>query len=135
VLIHDQTDIPGLHYQRQFTLGADYTFDVGNGLSALVEYFRSDNPDAPFASAGGVTFSALSVNYPLGVLDRLSGVVYTDWTNHEWYRMITWQRSYDNWMIYLLWFWNPEQIQLFRTQGGRSAFAGTGIQLMVVFNH
>ena len=135
VLIHDQTDIPGLTYQRQITLGADYTFDVGNGLSALVEYFRSDNPDAPFASADGVTFSALSVNYPLGVLDRLSGVVYRDWTDHEWYRMITWQRSYDNWMIYLLGFWNPEQIQLYRTQGGRSAFAGTGIQLMVVFNH
>lgn len=135
VLIHNETDIPGLKYQRQFTVGADYTFDVGSGLSALVEYFRSDNPESPLASADGVTFSALSLSYSFGLLDRLSDILYRDWSNHEWYHMITAQRSYDNWMVYLFWFWNPEQIQLYRTQGGRSAFAGKGIQLMVVFNH
>ncbi len=135
VLIHEQTEIPGLKYQRQWTLGADYTFDVGNGLTALTEYFRSENPSTPFASANGLGFSALSLTYPVGILDRFSAIVYRDWTNHEWYRLITWQRTYDNWIFYLLGFWNPERIQLYRTQEGANPFAGTGIQFMVVFNH
>jgi hypothetical protein len=135
VLIHEQTDFPGMKYQRQWTLGSDYTFDVGDGLTALAEYFRSENPDKPFASANGLGFSGLSLNYPLGVLDRVSVMVYRDWTNHDWYRLATWQRTYDNWVLYLLGFWDPQTIQLYRTQGGSSSFAGTGIQLMVVFNH
>jgi hypothetical protein len=138
-LIHDQTDIPGKKYQRQWTLGADYTFDIGNGLTALTEYFQSENPDTPFGIARGLRFSALSLNYPLGVVDRVSGILYSDWTNHEWYRLVTWQRTYDNWIIYLLGFWNPKDIQLYRAQvpgqAGNSPFAGTGIQIMVVFNH
>jgi hypothetical protein len=138
-LIHDQTDIPGMKYQRQWTLGADYTFDIGNGLTALTEYFRSENPNDAFGQGNGIGLSAWSLNYPLGVVDRISGVLYRDWTNHEWYRLVTWQRTYDNWAIYLLGFWNPKDIQLYRaqvpSQSGNSPFAGTGIQIMVVFNH
>ena len=141
-LIHDQIDLSGLKYQRQWTLGADYTFDIGNGLTALTEYFSSDNPELPLASANGIRFSAVSLNYPLGLIDRISGILYRDWSNHEWYRLITLQRTYDNWMIYLLGFWNPDNIRLYGTQASitsgqaiSSPFAGTGIQLMVVFNH
>ena len=141
-LVHLETEIRGIQYLRQWTLGADYTFDVGNGLAALTEFFRSDNPEKPFASADGVSLSALSLSYPLGLLDRLSTILYRDWTNHEWYRLVTWQRTYDNWIIYVLGFWNPENIQLYRTrtpntpaEAGSSSFAGTGIQLMITFNH
>ena len=141
-LIHDQTNIPGMKYQRQWTLGADHTFDIGNGLNALTEYFGSDNPDAPFANADGLRISALSLNYPLGLIDRVSCILYRDWSNHEWYRLITWQRTYDNWMFYLLGFWNPKDIGLYQIQATNTSaqsipnpFAGTGIQLMLVFNH
>jgi hypothetical protein len=141
-LVHDQTDLPGFNYQRQWTLGADYTFSIGNGLTALAEHFRSDNPDRPFAPANGLEFSALSLNYPLGLVDRISTILYRDWSNREWYRLITWQRTYDNWIIYLLGFWNPEIVRLYRAQDtstsgqrGSNPFAGTGIQLMIVFNH
>jgi hypothetical protein len=141
-LTHVQTTIPGMKYQRQWTLGADYTFDIGNGLNALTEYFRSDNPDEPFTNANGLGFSALSLNYPLGLIDRVSCILYRDWSNQEWYRLITWQRTYDNWIVYLLGFWNPESIRLYQTQApstsGQSSsnpFTGTGIQLMIVFNH
>ena len=141
-LIHEETDFPGLKYQRQWTVGADYTFNIGNGLTALTEYFRSDNPETPFASAKGLGFSALSLNYPLGLVDRISCILYRDWSNQEWYRLITWQRTYDNWIVYLLGFWNPKNIQLYQNQAPTSLgqtvsnpFAGTGIQLMIVFNH
>ncbi|MCX6142557.1 MAG: hypothetical protein NTZ35_04985 [Ignavibacteriales bacterium] len=141
-LTHDQTDLPYRKYQRQWTLGGDYTFDIGNGLNALTEYFRSDNPDAPFANANGSRFSALSLNYPLGLIDRVSCILYRDWSNQEWYRLITWQRTYDNWMFYLLGFWNPKDVGLYgipamntSAQSVANPFAGTGIQLMLVFNH
>jgi len=135
VLIHTQTDIPKYKYQRQWTLGADYTFDIGNGLYALTEFFRSENPAEAFDRADGTSFFALSMNYPIGIVDKFSGIVYFDWTNQIWYRFISWQRTYDNWIIYLLGFWNPDTLQLYQTQTGSNTFAGTGIQLMVVFNH
>jgi hypothetical protein len=53
-----------MKYQRQWTLGADYTFGIGNGLTVLTEYFRFENPESPFASASGRAFSALSLSYP-----------------------------------------------------------------------
>lgn len=135
VIIHEQTQVPGMKYQRQWTVGADYTFDIGSGLTALTEYCRFENPNEPFGAINGRGLSALSLSYPLGLLDRLSCMVYRDWTNKEWYRLVTLQRTYDNWIFYLLAFWNPQNIQLYQTVGGSNPFAGNGIQFMVVFNH
>jgi hypothetical protein len=117
------------------TVGADYTIPVGNGMYAATEYFRSESSTGLFAPAEGSGFSALSLTYPVGVVDQLSAILYRDWKNREWYRLITWQRTYDNWSFYLLGFWNPENIQLYRNQASESRFAGTGFQFMAVFNH
>ena len=135
VLTRQESDLLPVNYQRQWTVGADYTFAVGSGLYAATEYFRSDNPSEPFASSQGYGFSALSLNYPLGVVDQLSAMLYRDWKNQDWYRLITWQRTYDNWSFYLIGFWDPENIQLYSNQTGSNPFAGTGLQIMVVFNH
>ena len=134
-LVHQRTELPGMKYQRHLTLGADYTFEVANGLNIVTEYFRSEKPDEPFASATGSRLSALSLSYPLGIVDRISAMVYRDWTNREWYRLLSWQQTYDNWIVYLLGFWNPESIQLSQNQSGGTSFSGTGVQLMIVFNH
>ncbi|MDE3057502.1 MAG: hypothetical protein KGJ59_06060 [Bacteroidota bacterium] len=137
-LIHQQMSIPEMNYQRQWTLGADYTFPevIGeNGLTVLTEYFQSENSAGVFTAANQRSFSGASATLPFGLLDRFSLMVYRDWTNREWYRIVTWQRTYDNWMFYLLGFWNPDQIQLYRLQEGNNAFSGKGIQIMVVFNH
>ena len=134
-MIRELTDLPGFRYQRQWTVGADYTFGIGNGLYAATEFFRNDFPRKPFGNASGQEFSGLSLSYPLGILDVLSAIVYRDWTNRAWYRIATWQRKYDNWSFYLLAYWNPTSFQVFRPTNGASAFAGTGAQLTVVFNH
>ncbi|MGA7161793.1 MAG: hypothetical protein WBZ48_12365 [Bacteroidota bacterium] len=135
VMIRQESDFLQNKYQRQGTVGADYTFDVGNGLYVATEYFRSDNPKMPFGSGDGTGFSALSANYPLGVVDQVSAILYRDWNNEEWYRLLTWQRTYDNWSFYLIGFWDPENILLYSNQAGTNPFAGTGFQVMVVFNH
>jgi hypothetical protein len=134
-LVHTKTSLPLPAYLRQWTLGTDYTFDIGNGLYALSEFFRTENSIGIFDRAPGTSFSALSMNYPFGVLDRISGILYFDWTHEAWYRFVNWQRTYDNWILSFLGFWNPNAFQLYRTQAGGTLFAGTGIQLMVIFNH
>ncbi len=135
VLIRQENNFLQMQYQRLWTVGADYTFAAGNGLYAATEYFRSDNPREPFASSVGHEFSALSLSYPIGVVDQVSAMFYRDWNNRDWYRLMTWQRTYDNWSFYLIGFWDPKNIQLYSNQTGANPFAGTGVQIMAVFNH
>ena len=134
-VIRQGTTIPGMKYQRLWTIGGDYTFGIGSGLYVATEYFRIDNAADPFGTAVGSGFSGLSMSYPVGIVDQVSAIVYRDWRNREWYRILTWQRKYDDWIFYLLGFWNPETVRMYGNQSGSSAFAGTGFQFMVVFNH
>ena len=122
-------------YQRYMNVGCDYTFGLGNGLHVLGEHFLVEVSDKAFGSGEGIEFSALSMNYPLGLIDNLTGIVYYDWENHDWYRFVNWQRTYDNWRFYLMGFWNPAQFQMYQQQESANTFAGKGVQLMVVFNH
>jgi len=134
-LVHQENDFSPIRYQRQWTLGADYRFDVGNGITAMTEYLRSETSNELSGPADGIGFSALSLSHPFGLVDRLSGILYYDWTNAQWYRLVTWQRTYDDWIIYLQGFWNPETIRLYQNQMSNNPFAGTGIRFMLVFNH
>ena len=80
-------------------------------------------------------FSALSLNYPLGILDNIGGIFYYDWEENESYRFVSVQRNYDNWSIYLFGFWNPEEYKIDTGQRESNQFAGKGLQVMLVFNH
>lgn len=135
VIIHQETILEVVRYQRQHTIGADYQFNIGSGLTVTTEYLRTESAKELFGEGPGLSFSALSLNYPLGIVDRLSGIVYYDWRNSQWYRMLTWQRAYDDWTIFFQGYWNPDVILLYQNQGTGNPFAGTGIRLMVVFNH
>jgi len=134
-IIQRDTDIALMKYQRMWTIGADYTFGMGNGLNVLTEFFNSENSDEIFGAGNGLQFTGSSVNYPIGLLDHVSGIYYYDWTNHENYLLFNWQRTYDNWLFYIIGFFNPETVRLNQTQTGSNAFSGNGFQIMVVFNH
>ena len=55
--------------------------------------------------------------------------------NKSFYRFLSWQRTYDRWSFYLMAFWNPENIAIYRNPEGNNLFAGKGFQIMIVFNH
>jgi hypothetical protein len=135
VLIHRDLSDDQLSYQRQTNVGVDYTFDIGNGLNVIAEHFTLRISDKAFGSGEGASMTALSLNYPIGLLDDLTAMVYYDWDNKNWYRFINWQRRYDNWSFYLMGFWNPNQYQLFQARTENNLYAGKGIQILVVFNH
>ena len=134
-LVHQRADSGASGFQRFWTVGADYTLRVGNGLYALAEYSRYDTPPSPLGAGTGGAFSGLELTYPVGIVDRVTAIVYRTWQARQWYRILTWQRTYDAWTFYLLGFWNPDQPRGLGTQAVSRAFAGRGLQLMVTFNH
>jgi hypothetical protein len=125
--------------QAALNVGADYTFALGNGLHVLGEYFILNRSLGVFGEDQTSRLSAVSVRYPLGLLDTLSGIVYADAAGSDWYRFVSWQRTYDRWQLYLMGFWNPRQSLIFPggevDSIGRSPMSGRGLQVMVVFNH
>ena len=134
-LIHQDLDISSLRYKRLINVGMDYTFDLGDGLNVIGEYFSIGTSENVFDSGEEISFSAVSVSYPLGLLDNITAMIYYNWDNQDWYRFLQWQRKYDNWSIYLMGFWNPDEFQIYQNRQGNSPFAGKGLQLMIVFNH
>ncbi len=135
VLFHQNLDVSPLRYQRLFTAGLDYTFSFGNGLHVLGEHFIFETSEKLFGPGEKRSFSALSFNYSLGLLDRVAVMVYHDWKNGDWYRFINFQRTLDQWSFYLIGFWNPEKFQIYQNLTEGNLFAGKGVQFMVVLNY
>ena len=124
-----------LRYQKMLNLGLDYTFGLGSGLHLLAEHLLVD-VSAKFAASGETrTLSALSLDYPLGLLDRLQGTVFHDWTSGDWYRFVSWRRTYDRWSLSLIGFWNPDRYRIYAGSQASALFAGKGFQFTVVYNH
>ncbi len=130
-------DIPKAHlpWQQQINAGFDYTFDIGKGLNLINECLWVSASENFFQSDNNILFSATALMYPVGLLDNITGMLYYDWTNNGLYRFINWQRLYDNISLYLMLFWNPDEINIYRNMNDTDLFAGKGIQLMFVYNH
>lgn len=120
---------------RFLTVGLDYTFGLGNGLSLMTEVFTYSVSDQLFNKGYGVTFSALSANYPLTIITNLSAIVFYDWKNNDLYNFINCSWVFDRWTFYLMGFWNPDRFQVYPGMEEANLFAGKGVQIMAVFNH
>lgn len=134
-IVHHESELLLYDWEQALNIGIDYTFDIGNGLNVLTEYFILENTDKIFQSGEGASFAALSMNYPLGLLDRIGAIVYIDLESDDLYRFLSLQRTYDQWSFYLFAFWNPDEYKLDTNSRESNQFAGKGIQLMVVLNH
>lgn len=116
--------------------GLDYTFKLGNGLYLAYEQLILATAEKAFDMRNRSIFSLVMANYPVGLFDKLSGIVYYDWTANKMYNFLSWQRQYDKITIYVMGYWNPEAFLLpSSSSSNTSLFSGKGIQLMIVFNH
>jgi len=134
-MVHQNTQALLYPWQRAFTVGLDYTFGWGNGLNVMGEQFVMTASQEAWDSGETVKFSALVLNYPLGLLDTLTSIFYFDWKNDDLYSFFRWQRTYDRWSIHVMAFWNPERFEIYQVQGDNNLFAGKGFQIMVVYNY
>lgn len=121
--------------QQAVNLGMDFTFGLGNGLHLMAEHLAVDFGADVFGQGARRNLTALTADYPLGILDRLRAVIFRDWTSGDLYRLLTWQRTYDRWSIYAIGFWNPDRYQIYATRREASLFAGRGFRIMIIYNH
>jgi hypothetical protein len=137
-VLERNNDTRNLNYPKKYNhainVGMDYTFSWGNGLNVTTEFFYINQSDEFFNSDIHAELSALSLNYPIGLLDQVSAIIYYSWEDESWYRFISLQRSYDYWNFYLMGFWNPESFELYNVDETKNLFTGKGMQVMAVYN-
>lgn len=121
--------------QEIINIGTDYTFGMGNGLSATFEQLVMSYDETAFAFENITSFSLLNLSYPIGMFDNLSAIIYYNWTDKKAYNFINWQKQFNNITLYVMAYWNPEDYQIPTQNTEQNLFAGKGIQLMFVFNH
>jgi hypothetical protein len=121
--------------QEILNTGIDYTFGIGNGLYVVFEQLIAANDERAFEFQNTTTFTLMSISYPLGLFDNISGIVYYDWKNKSSYNFINWQKQFNNLSLYFMGYWNPEKYNIPAQGSGQNLFAGRGIQLMLVLNH
>jgi len=123
-------------WHSNFTLGIDYTFAVGNGLTITSEYYIDDySEEQLFANdAFRSDLFGLMGSYPVSIMDNLSlfSVYYPD--GEILYNYLNWQRTYDNWLVQVsAFFQTGEEVA---SLGSAMSTVGTkGLQINLIFNH
>jgi hypothetical protein len=139
--VPDVDDVPGVGGMRPFkwskimTIGADYTFDTGNGLHVLCEHNSLVLSDEAFGCKEDQQTSAYSINYPIGYLDNLSVIGFYSWEQKDYYQYIAWQRTWDDLIIKLGLFYYPDASVSGGLYARRLPGMGYGGQLTVIYNH
>jgi hypothetical protein len=121
--------------QEIINIGADYTFGIGNGLTIVYEHLIASTDRKAFEFRNMTTFSLLNLTYPVTMFDNAGLIVYYDWTNHKAYNFMTWQRDFRRVSLYLMGYLNPREYYVPTQNYGEMIYAGSGIQIMLVFNH
>ncbi|HKJ69694.1 MAG TPA: hypothetical protein VKA68_17190 [bacterium] len=135
-LIHADYSSAALDWQSFQTVGMDYTLPFGNGLYLLGEHMLFTMSDVPFDLNERVQTSGVMASYPIGWLDQVALYSIYNWDANLAYHYLSWQRTYDQWVIYL-------GAYAITGEGEFPSFAGRemgelgehGMQIMVIFNH
>ncbi len=127
------SDLP--HWQSMLTIGSDYTFPIGNGITITNEHFMYSVDDSPLSTSSAVQMTGLMAVYPIGLFDNISGIVFYSWDAELAYFFFSWQRTYDDWTINLNTFFSSKSDSSFSFGQSISDFSSRGIQLMLIFNH
>lgn len=134
-LTNKMKDIGIFTNQLILNAGVDYTFAAGRGLYVAFEHLLATYDEMAFAFSNKTSFSLMTASYPLGLSDKLSTIIYYNWTGNAVYSFLNWQRQYDNIAFYIMAFWNPKYFELPAQAGSQNLFAGKGIRIMFVLNH
>jgi len=121
--------------QEILNAGFDYTFGVGNGIYLIFEQLLAAGDSEAFRFENTSSFSLLSLSYPVGLFDNISGIVYYDWKNRNSYNFLNWQKQFRNITMYVMGYWNPDKYEIPAQGNGQNLFAGKGVQAMLVLNH
>jgi hypothetical protein len=99
-----------------------------------VEYFRYHLGQQFLTGGTTVNLIGTMLTYPVSMLDNLSAMVFYVPGPNLAYNYLSWSRTYDNWSLYAIGFWNPNVPLAISQTKGKNMFSGKGIQLMVNYN-
>lgn len=128
-------DMDVLTNQHILNIGTDYTFGIGNGLNVIAEHLVLAQNKNAFRFSNTINFSGLSLNYPIGLSDNLNAIIYLEWITGSTYKFISWKKQLEHFTFYTMLFINPEINVLPTYRDSRNLMGGTGIQIMIVYNH
>ncbi len=114
-------------WTRHLTIGADYTFDIGPGVHILGEHYLRSTGSGIRELETDSRISAISVDFSTSVLDTITLIAYYDWQKDELYPNLSWQRTYDDWLINVTAFHNSCDTE--------SVYSGTGIICTILYNY
>ena len=116
-------------------IGIDNNFDIGNGLNLIFEQLFVSTGERAFYFTNNILFSALSLSYPLSLVDNINAIVYFDEDNKTAYNFVNWNHQFKNITFYLMAYWNPKTYLLPQQGDAGNLFSGQGLQIMFVYNH
>jgi len=134
-VIERETDLLPYRYRHMLTVGADYTFNLGNGLTALGEHFRLQESNNLFGSGEKVQITALSISYRTSIIDQLTLIASREWEDDESSFFVEWRRTWNRWRLHLIGFSAPEGGAFLGGPPTDPLYSGNGLQVVVVFNH
>jgi hypothetical protein len=135
VLQQQKEELLPYEWQKMVTLGMDYTLGIGSGLHLLGEHMVTAVSEDPFQWDEDAQVSAISLSYTLGFFDSLTAFGYYSWDLRKYYQYLSWQRTYDDFIIQLSGFHYPESSGDDGRMAQSALGAGYGGQLMVIYNH
>ena len=134
--IRQEIDIPELKSKKLINIGLDYTLGLGSGLMLTGEQLWVTNGEKFFEGNECNTFTAISANYPISIIDNLTYIFYYDWSNNGVYNFINWGMTWDKISLYLMAYWNPEDYNLYQYLSDEiTLYTGKGFHIQFVFNH
>ncbi len=126
--------------QIYMTMGADYTFNVGNGLSSIVEIMGVEmrsNPEGPYDGTYWVL--SLSEQYPLNLLDSIQVLAFHDFESGTSNMQTAWKRIYDNLILNAILFYtlaaDDESGAGFQNHLSSGSTDEKGFRLLIQYNH
>jgi len=134
--IHQDIDVPEFRAKKMINIGMDYTIGVGNGLMLMAEQLWFTSGEEFFNSTQSNSFTAISANYPVSIIDNLTYIFYYDWSNNGVYNFINWGMTWDRINLYVMAYWNPDRFNLYQNLSEEvTLYTGKGFQVQFVFNH
>jgi len=119
------------NWVNMLTIGADYTFALGNGIYILAEHLVNSTSKEAVDWDNTGQISALQLSYPLTILDSVSLIQMYSWTQKQSFHYLSWNRTYDDWVLSISIILADDEVDDIDYLG----FSGNGIQAMLVFHH
>ena len=132
---HSDSELFPEKYLTMITFGADYTFGIGNGVHVLLENMTIDTSDDLFNIDNSVNITALSVDYPLGMIDSLTIMGYYLWDTQTYLSYFIWNRIYDTIIVNVTMFNHATDSVVTDSSIQFGSQGGYGGQLTFIYNH